>query len=247
MSVDSLKKLAPRPIRWLIRQIFPSIKHRSLSHGPGCSIPRSTIVIGPTVLGRCVSLAPEIVLSRSSIGDYSYLGKRCSIVYVSIGKFCSIASEVSIGLGGHPLAPFVSTHPAFYLRRPEQGWTIADKDYRSEYGSSVVGSDVWIGHRAVIKDGVTIGDGAVIAAGAVVVADVPSYAIVGGVPAKLIRFRFPRDVVEFLLQFRWWDQDEEWLRENWLLFHDIRSLMKANQVADNISSRPKNCDLRASS
>jgi carbonic anhydrase/acetyltransferase-like protein (isoleucine patch superfamily) len=90
-----------------------------------------------------------------------------------------------------------------------------------------VGNDVWIGVRAAIKDGVTVGDGAVIAAGAVVVEDVSPYAIVGGVPAKLIRFRFPQEIVQFLLNFRWWEQDDDWLRQNWSRFHDVHALMKA--------------------
>lgn len=228
------KRLVPRPLRRYAATRLLSLKHPSLSHGIGGIIPKSTLVIGSVVLGRSVALGSEIRLNHCAIGDYSYLGPRCSLAYAEVGKFCSIASEVHIGLGMHPLAPFVSTHPAFYLRRPAMGWTLADKDHRAEYSPSKVGSDVWIGLRAAIKDGVTIADGAVIAAGAVVIKNVPPYAIVGGVPAKLIRFRFPPDIVQFLLDFRWWDQDDKWLRQNWSRFHDIKGLMEAYS---NISRR----------
>jgi acetyltransferase-like isoleucine patch superfamily enzyme len=221
-----LKGLVPRSLRLAAAKRRLSLKYPSLAQGTGCIVPQSTTITGPVSLGRSVVLAPEILLNHSSIGDYSYLGPRCSVSFAEVGKFCSIASEVHIGLGTHPLAPFVSTHPVFYLHRASNGWTLADKDYRSEFSTSTVGSDVWIGVRAAIKDGVRVGDGAVIAAGAVVVEDVSPYAIVGGVPAKLIRFRFPREIVQFLLDFRWWDHDGEWLRQNWSHFHDVHALMK---------------------
>lgn len=90
-----------------------------------------------------------------------------------IGRYCSIAADVYLGLGIHPLSPFVSTHPSLYLRRELRGWCFADRDYREEFGSVKIGHDVWIGFRGVVRDGVTVGDGAVIAAGAIVVSDVP--------------------------------------------------------------------------
>jgi len=88
-----------------------------------------------------------------------------------------------------------------------------------------VGNDVWIGLRAAVKDSVVVGDGAVVAAGAVVVSDVPPYAIVGGVPAKLIRYRFSPEVIDFLLDLKWWDRNDEWFHENWVKFHDVQKLV----------------------
>ena len=73
-----------------------------------------------------------------------------------------------------------------------------------------------------IMDGVSIGNGAVVAAGAVVTKDVPPYAIVGGVPAKIIKYRFTPDQIEFLQQFKWWNMPEDWIRENWQLFDNIQ-------------------------
>lgn len=171
-------------------------------------------------------LDSDVALNRARVGSYTYLGPRCVVVNAEIGRFCSIASEVYVGLGTHPLDPFVSTHPAFYLSRPSFGWDFADRDYHDEFGRTRVGNDVWLGLRAAIKDGVTVHDGAVVAAGAVVVDDVAPYAIVGGVPARVIRYRFSQEVIDFLLSLKWWDESEDWLRNNWKEFHDVERLMR---------------------
>jgi hypothetical protein len=129
-------------------------------------------------------------------------------------------------MGQHPLEPFVSTHPIFYLRGPFAPWNLATRNYRSEYQPTTVGNDVWIGLRAAIRDGAVVGDGAVIAAGAIVTRDVPPYAIVAGVPARIIRYRFTPAIIRSLLAFKWWDRDEPWLRANWLRFHDVERLLR---------------------
>ena len=108
----------------------------------------------------------------------------------TIGNYCSIARNVSIGLGLHPLNLF-STSPIFYKRQNALLLDLISKDNEfKEYQPITIGNDVWIGANAIIMDGITIGNGAVIAAGAVVTKNVPAYAIMGGVPAKLIKYRF---------------------------------------------------------
>ncbi|HUN60011.1 MAG TPA: CatB-related O-acetyltransferase [Candidatus Binataceae bacterium] len=183
-------------------------------------------------------LGPGVCLRKAQIGDYSYLGRSCNVSAAAIGKFCSIASEVYIGLGSHPLEPFVSTHPIFYLRKPDQHWNLADRDCREEYADTAIGNDVWIGLRAAIRDGITVGDGAIIASGAIVTKDVPPYAIVAGVPARIVRYRFPPETVEQLLEFKWWDRDENWLMENWRMFHDaMRFIQQCHSEGSNSHSR----------
>lgn len=139
----------------------------------------------------------------SKIGRHTYV-VNARIVRAQIGAFCSIGPEVNIGgLGNHP-TKWLSTHPAFYSTLRQSGKTFATSDLFDELKCNKIGNDVWIGARALILDGVSIGDGAIVAAGAVVTKDVPPYAIVGGVPAKIIRYRFSEDVIESLLKWQWW-------------------------------------------
>jgi len=152
-------------------------------------------------------------LLGSSLGEYSYLGKRSVVQNAVIGRYCSIASEVFIGMGAHPVEQF-STSPLFYRRRNTFGLEVVKEDLDfEEYAPIEIGNDVWIGTRAMIMDGVTIGHGAIVAANAVVTKDVPPYAIVGGVPAKLIRYRFAPERIEELLTSEWWTHTPEQVLE----------------------------------
>ena len=153
---------------------------------------------------------------HSSMGRYSYIGKRSSLVYAEVGAFCSIAADVCVGMGTHVLKK-LSTSPLFTEKHNGTGssWTELTP---FPFNKVTVGNDVWIGERAMILGGLSIGDGAVIGAGAVVTKDVPPYAIVGGVPAKIIRYRFSEDVIERLEQLKWWNLPEIVLKENIALF-----------------------------
>jgi acetyltransferase-like isoleucine patch superfamily enzyme len=176
--------------------------------------------------GKHCRVTGPLVICDSVIGDWSYVETGCRIVHADIGKFTSIAPSCCIGMSAHPVDGFVSTHPLFYLNRPEFDYTLVERDYHQEYQRTTIGSDVWIGVGACVKAGVRVGDGAIIGAGAVVTRDVPPFAIVGGVPARLIRNRFDPETVEFLLEFKWWERDEQWLRRNWRQFHDVESLCR---------------------
>lgn len=131
-----------------------------------------------------------------------------------IGKFCSIAcgakflfNSANHALGSLSTYPF----PIFYDEWGLEGKNVADA--WDNKGDIALGNDVWIGYEAVILAGVTIGDGAIIGARAVVTRDVPPYAIVGGVPARLIRRRFDDATIEALLDLRWWDWEPERIRQ----------------------------------
>ena len=103
--------------------------------------------------------------------------------------------------------------PTYRFVCEQCGVTFADKNTFDEQRVTNMGNDVWIGARVFIRDGVRIGNGALIAAGAVITADVPDYAIAGGVPGKVIRYRFPEEVVRQLLALEWWNWGEDRLRE----------------------------------
>jgi virginiamycin A acetyltransferase len=152
--------------------------------GQGCS------------LSRLVELGPGV-----KIGDCSYVNSGTIIASGTVGRFCSIGSNCQIGMADHPLE-FLSTSPMLYGPRNVFG----DGSHWEHYGEAPeVGSDVWIGAQVFIAQGVRVGHGAAIGAGAVVVKDIPPYAIAAGVPARVLRYRFPPATVEHLLDSRWWE------------------------------------------
>jgi acetyltransferase-like isoleucine patch superfamily enzyme len=126
---------------------------------------------------------------------------------LKIGKFCSIAQEVTIALGGEHAVARASTYPFPIFPRdwPEAGFLLPDELYAFSKGDVVIGNDVWIGYGATILSGVTIGDGVIIGARAVVTKHVEPYAIVAGNPARLLRKRFDDPTISRLLEIRWWD------------------------------------------
>ena len=166
------------------------------------------------------------------LGRCSYIGEN-SIIDGKVGRYCSIASEVKTVHGKHPTS-FASTSPVFYSNSARQtGMTYVSKTIVDEHvfadnkeHTIVIGNDVWIGYRATILAGITIGDGAIIGAGALVTRDIPPYAIAVGVPAKVIRYRFSEEDVQFFLDFKWWNQSEQWIKDHAELFSEPERLIE---------------------
>ncbi len=180
--------------------------------------------INNTKFGMNNFLGENVTLVNSSINNYSYVNSNTKIINTSIGKFCSIGSNVQIVLGIHP-STFVSTHPAFYSNN-KLFKTFADKTYIEEYNKVEIGHDVWIGEGVVIPGGVKIGNGAIITARAVITKDIEPYSIVGGIPAKHIKYRFEDDLRKKLNDSEWWDWDENELKKNFKMFHDTSIFLK---------------------
>ena len=139
------------------------------------------------------------------IRERSYIGYDCVVLNCDIGKYCSIADQTIIGVGDEHPINWVSSSSAFFKRSDGISKGLQIKDYVHESKRTIIGNDVWIGRRAVIKAGVTVGDGAVIGTSCVVTKNVPPYAIVVGIPGKIIRYRFEKDIIERLEEAKWWE------------------------------------------
>ena len=187
--------------------------------GRWCTVYRST-------LSGHVRLQPGCKLVGCRVGSYSAVGIGARMSSVTVGRFVSIGPQFLAGCGEHP-AMWLSTSPIFYSTRRQSGTTFAESDSYVELKPIEIGCDVWIGARVFVRDGVRIGNGAIVAAGAVVVKDVPDYAIVGGVPARLIKFRFSEADIAKLRTLAWWDWDEAELRNSAHLFRtaDVDALV----------------------
>lgn len=151
---------------------------------------------------------------NSDFGDYSYCDRFADIANTSVGRFCNIAAMTRIGPTDHPFAQAAQHH---FLYRSASYWEDAVDDEgffaAREARRTVLGADCWIGHGAIIKPDVTVGAGAIVAAGAVVTKDVAPFAIVGGVSASQIRYRFPPVLIDGLLELCWWDWSHDKLRQ----------------------------------
>lgn len=187
------------------------------------------ILLNPPALNQCKIDKTAKVCSRSELTNcilerYSYIGYQNFMVNVHVGSFCSIADRCSIGGAAHPIH-FVSTSPVFH-----EGKNILNKHFSAhqieDTPQTIIENDVWIGQGAFVKAGVRISTGAVIGMGAVVTHDVGAYEIWGGNPAKMIGKRFEEEIIEKLLKSRWWELEDEQLREYAQYFNDPKQFIK---------------------
>ena len=220
-----LKSILKNPItlwlRWLLFKIYWERKyaHKNLLIG-------YLAQFTDCQFGNYNTIYPEVRLNNVVLGDFTYVSEKSRLMNTDIGKFSSIGPEVLSGLGKHPSRDFISTHPIFFSTLKQAQISFVAESYFHEFAPIKIGNDVWIGARAIILDGVTIGDGAIIGAGAIVTKDVPPYAIVGGVPGKVLHYRFDKLKIEYLLEFKWWDKDVNWLRNNAFSFHHVQKFIR---------------------
>lgn len=209
-------------------EIFRFWNRHKVKIGKRCMI-QNTIFEGKN------SIAAGTKITNSKVGYGSYININSSLSFVNIGRYCSIADNVYVSLGNHPVN-HVSTHPAFYYDTEKQiGWTyhkgepLFDEIYKYPKGEDfyqvIIGNDVWIGSHAIIMGGIRIGDGAVIAAGAVVTKDVEPYSIVGGVPARLIKMRFTEEQRSSLLSIKWWNKSPIEIENSYRSFVDVNNFI----------------------
>jgi len=198
-------KLLRKPLHKAFLLLFGSLREEFLSNA----------AISPRA-----KLYPPYSIYNTKLGDYSYIAEGAKVHSAEIGKFCSIGPNFLCAYGVHPTNG-ISTSPMFYSRRKQNGYSLCDKDLAIENIPVKIGNDVLIGANVTVLDGVSIGDGAVIGAGAVVVKDIPPYAVAAGVPAKVLKSRFPQETADALLRIRWWDFPEERLKEVSKHFHDV--------------------------
>jgi len=199
-------------------KIFVRIKN------PTCKI-RATALSRNVKFEKGVTVEYGTVLQAGKVGKYTFINKYCLIDKntESIGRFCSIAYNVRIGLGSHPVH-WVSTHPFPYDRK--YGFVDFSRSFEESKKKTVIENDVWIGANVTILAGVKVGNGAIIGAHSLVTKDVEPYSIVYGVPAEHKRFRFDKETRMKLLALEWWKWEDEKIKKNVEAFNDPASFLE---------------------
>ena len=199
-----------KAIKDFIKKILNKFKYRD------CCI--DTPYIGrDAILNKCRIARNCDIRNFVEIDEHSYVNCGCNIISGKIGKCCSIGYGCDIGMFEHPI-DMVSTSTEIYKDNIE---------WNELKSPPVIMNDVWIGSKVTILQGVTIGNGAIVAAGAVVTKDVPAYAIVGGVPAKVIKYRFNEEMRKKLEATEWWNRDEKWINQNKKNFENPEKFLEA--------------------
>lgn len=205
-------------------------RHLLAKQYPLAKFGQNCIVGGDCRFDEGVTVGARTTLVHCKVGRYSYIGPDSQYQHCAIGSFCSLGPQVLLGLGRHP-TQHISTHPAFFsVNHPVSRIAYATTEMYEGHLPIIIGSDVWIGARVMVLDGITVGNGAILAAGAIVTKDVEPYTIVAGVPARPLRKRFDDHAIQHLLEVAWWDKPTDWLAAHSSFFTDIGDFVDATVV-----------------
>ena len=213
----------PKRLKHLLLYIYHKHKNRHLVRFPYSAY----------LSHRCEFEGMNVVCANTDfygmMGRGSYIGGDCHIS-ADIGRFSSLGNRITQIVETHPIhEPFVTTSPMFTSLRKQTGYTFATRQIAEEYRfydqkreiAIQVGNDCWIGNDVCFIGGVKVGDGAVVLSRAIVTKDVPPYAIVGGIPAKVIGYRYDEETIKLLQKVQWWNMPVEWLKEHADLLCDM--------------------------
>lgn len=184
-------------------------------------------VLQEASVDKTAAICTGVKFYRGKIGKYSYIGNNSFVIDTDIGNFTSISTDCYIGGTSHP-TDWVSTSPVFHK------WgNIMKKNFSYHefeiFKKTVIGNDVWIGNRVMIKAGVKIADGAVVGMGSIVTKDIGPYEIWAGNPAKFIRKRFDDETINELLNTEWWNWDDEKIAEHADKMNNIENFLRKGE------------------
>ena len=214
----------------ILKTVVYILKERVKMYFKGSHIGKGSYFNGGTVFEGLVNIEKRTKLVNCYIGKGTDIASDSKFVGCKIGRYCIIGDKCENIYGHHPIKFYIGMNSKLYAPQKNgfaKKWLYtdlykyADKD-KTYY--NVIGNDVYLTNDVKIIEGVKIGDGAVVTPGSVVTKNVPPYAIVRGNPAKVEAYRFKREDIDFLLDLKWWERDEEWIRNHVEYFSDIKIL-----------------------